>query len=130
MSSFYRIALLITACLAVVLWLTHIYILPELFDDERIFPVWGSIALIFFLSLTALTHFINMNAIGKSQKTFTNALYGGIVIRFFFSIFFIAIYLIINEVRDKVFIVEFLLFYLIFTMFEMYHIVTKLRSEK
>ena len=50
--------------------------------------------------------------------------------RFIFSIFFVVIYLMVNEVRDKIVIVNFLFLYLLFTTFELYHLVTKLRTEK
>ena len=89
---------------------------------------WG--ALVFFAALTTLIYYFGMNALNKSQRTFTNAVYGGVGIRFIFSIFFIVIYLVVNELRDKIFIVEFLLLYLLFTMFEIYHLVSKLRTEK
>lgn len=129
MSQFYRILLMIALLLAGILLLMHEYVLDTEGGTLQN-PSWALVSLAFFTGLTALTHFISSNALDKSQRTFTNALYGGMAIRFFFSIFFIAIYLIVNEVRDRVFIVEFLIFYLIFTMFEIYHIVAKLRSEK
>jgi len=89
---------------------------------------WGG--LVFFFALTSFIYFIGQNALNKSQRTFTNAVYGSMGLRFIFSVFFIVIYLIVNELRDKIFIAEFLLLYLLFTMFEIYHLVAKLRTEK
>jgi len=52
------------------------------------------------------------------------------LIRMFFSIFFITINLIINHVKDKAFILSFMGLYLIFSLFEIFHLVFKLRAEK
>lgn len=97
---------------------------------DSIHSEWTIAALAFFTGLTMLTYYIGNNALDKAQKTFTAAIYGSIGLRFIFSLFFIVIYLIINEVKDRVFIAEFLLLYLFYTMFEIYYLVTKLRSEK
>ena len=97
---------------------------------DSIHSGWTIGALVFFTALTMLTYNIGTNALDKAQKTFTAAIYGSIGLRFIFSLFFIVIYLIINEVKDRVFIAEFLLLYLFYTMFEIYYLVTKLRSEK
>jgi hypothetical protein len=52
------------------------------------------------------------------------------IFRIIISGLFIAIYLIINAERDKAFVVSILLLYLFYTLFEIYHLVTKLRAEK
>jgi len=92
--------------------------------------VWSWMALGFFFGLNLLTHFLSISMLKSSQKSFLTFMYGSIGLRFIFSIFFVVIYLIVNEVRDRIVIVNFLFLYLLFTTFELYHLVTKLRTEK
>ncbi|MFT5725365.1 MAG: cobalamin biosynthesis protein CobD/CbiB [Bacteroidia bacterium] len=89
---------------------------------------WGAMG--FFFGLNLLIHFLSENMAKSSQKSFLTFMYGSIAMRFIFSIFFIVIYLMVNEVRDKIVIVNFLFLYLLFTTFELYHLVAKLRTEK
>ena len=92
--------------------------------------VWSWAALGFFMTLNLLIHFLSINMLKSSQKSFLTFVYGSIAMRFIFSIFFVVIYLMVNEVRDKIVIVNFLILYLLFTTFELYHLVAKLRTEK
>jgi hypothetical protein len=92
--------------------------------------VWSWLAIGFFLALNTIIHFLSQNALKSSQKSFLTFVYGSIGMRFIFSIFFIVIYLIVNDVMDKVVVVNFLILYLLFTTFELYHLVTKLHTEK
>ncbi|MBI1307664.1 MAG: hypothetical protein GC181_13760 [Bacteroidetes bacterium] len=89
---------------------------------------WGALA--FFLSLTLFLNWLGDYMMTKGSRTFLNFVYGSTFIRFIFSIFFIVIYLIVNEVVDKYFIFTFGLLYLFYTAFEIFHLVTKLRAEK
>jgi uncharacterized membrane protein YagU involved in acid resistance len=54
----------------------------------------------------------------------------GTGIRMLFSIIFIAIYLIVSDINSNLFIGYYLFLYLLFTIFEIYHLVHKLRTEK
>ena len=123
-SRFYIYLFILTVVLGAISYTTYSLIL------ERSWSIWSVSALFFFMLLTSLTYFITDMGFRRNSQTFFRGLYGSIGLRFLFSIFFIVIYLIINEVKDKMFIVEFLLFYLFFTMFEIFHLVAKLRSEK
>ncbi|MCB0734887.1 MAG: hypothetical protein H6608_03935 [Flavobacteriales bacterium] len=91
---------------------------------------WSWSALIFFTLLTLFVNWLSERMLNKSQKTFMNFVYGATFLRFIFSIFFIVIYLIVNEVVSKYFIFSFGVFYLFFTSFEIYHLHAKLRAEK
>ena len=113
------LCLVIVSLMILVHWLFHVEI-----------GTWTWIAFGFFSLLTLFLNYLGIRALGKSQKTFLNFLYGSTLIRFIFSIFFIVIYLVINEVIDRPFIFSFLFLYLFFTSFEIYHLVTKLRAEK
>lgn len=91
---------------------------------------WCWIALAFFFMLNLLVRFLAETSLKGSQKSFVTFVYGSTGLRFLFSIFFIAIYLIINDVMDKMVVGTFLFLYLLFTSFELYHLVAKLRTEK
>jgi len=54
----------------------------------------------------------------------------GTGLRMLFSIIFIAMYLVISDIKSNVFVVYYLFLYLLFTIFEIYHLVHKLRTEK
>ncbi|MFT7592085.1 MAG: hypothetical protein ACI9UJ_002014 [bacterium] len=96
----------------------------------QVVSLWSWLAIGFFFALNMLIHFISQTALKSSQKSFLTFMYGSIGLRFIFSIFFIVIYLIVNDIMDKVVIVNFLILYLLFTTFELYHLVAKLRTEK
>lgn len=91
---------------------------------------WTWLGFAFFVSMTIFLYWLAEKAMSRSHKTFLNFVYGSSLIRFIFSIFFIVIYLIINEVAGRSFIFSFLFLYLLFTSFEIFHLVAKLRSEK
>ena len=97
---------------------------------DQLFGPWTWGALAFFFLLTMFINWLSMKALNKSQKTFLNFVYGTTFIRFIFSIFFVVIYLIVNDLVEKPFIFSFVVFYLFYTTFEIYHLVTKLRTEK
>lgn len=88
------------------------------------------LAVLFFALLSWGIYRLSIMALKASNKTFTTVVLGSMLIRMFFSIFFIAISFIITELKDKAFIISFLLLYLIFSMFEIFHLVFKLRAEK
>lgn len=91
---------------------------------------WVWIGLIFFFLLTLVLYKLVDRSLNAKQSTFSTALFGGMLIRFLFSIFFLVIYLIINKEKNLSFILTFLFLYLLFTIFEIVHLVRKLRLEK
>lgn len=92
--------------------------------------IWNWFALGFFFLLNLLVNFLSQTALKGSQKSFVTFVYGSTGIRFIFSIFFIVIYLMVSDIMDKMVIGVFLFLYLLFTSFELYHLVAKLRAEK
>lgn len=87
-------------------------------------------ALGFFTLLTAVTFQWTVSASKLKNNAFVKRFFLNTGLRIFFCGVFLAIYLIISENRDKVFVVTFMLLYLFYTLFEIYHLVTKLRPEK
>lgn len=89
--------------------------------------VWA--ALFFFVFLTWGLYRLAVMSYKTNSKTFTYVVLGSMAIRMIFSIFFIVIYLIFSEERSKVFILSFMLFYILYSMLEILHLVFILRPE-
>jgi hypothetical protein len=87
-------------------------------------------ALIFFTLLTYIIYAIASMGVNRGNKTFIYTAFGTMIIRLLASLFFIFIYLLVNQEKNLSFIISFLSFYLFFTIFEIYHLVRKLRPEK
>ncbi|MFT4522520.1 MAG: hypothetical protein ACI8ZN_001470 [Bacteroidia bacterium] len=97
--------------------------------DEQIENwTWG--AVLFYSLLTLFLYSLSDKLLKSGSKMFITYVYGSTFIRFLFSIFFIIIYLITNDLVSKSFIFSFIGLYLLFTTFEIYHLVVKLRTEK
>ena len=93
--------------------------------------VWYWSALLYYLSLGLIIGKRSHNAIANdSNSAFFMGIMSGTGIRMLFSIIFIAIYLIVSDIKSNLFIGYYLFLYLLFTIFEIYHLVHKLRSEK
>ena len=120
----YLVRVTILALLAGVL----VFGMHRYFEQEVSGWAWASI--LFYYGLNLLVHFVSQTALNGSQQSFIRFVYGTTGMRFIFSIFFIVIYLIINDVMSKYVIGTFLFSYLLFTTFELHYLVTKLRTEK
>lgn len=106
-----------------------IYVIQEFLSLVRMGSyIWYALG--FFCLLTAVIYAIANMGSKASSKTFSTMVFAGMGLRMFFSILFIVIYLIFNPEWTKEFIVGFLILYSFYTMFEIYHLVTKLRTEK
>lgn len=90
--------------------------------------IWYTIG--FFFTLTYSLYHLALMGLNKSQRTFSTAVFGSMTLRFIFSLLFLIICLIISKEKNISFIVSFLLLYLFYTIFEIVHLVRKLRAEK
>jgi hypothetical protein len=90
---------------------------------------WG--ALIYYLTIGVVIGLRTQNAvISESNSQFFTGVMGAIGIRMLLSILFIAIYLMISDIKDTNFIIYYLLLYLFYTIFEISQLVYRLRAEK
>jgi peptidoglycan/LPS O-acetylase OafA/YrhL len=89
---------------------------------------WGSLIFFFALGIgiSAITH----RSIKASNSAFFRGVMGAIGIRMLLGVLFLAIYLIASPLKAREFIVYYLILYLLFTIFEIYQLVSKLRPEK
>lgn len=93
--------------------------------------VWYWSALLYYLLLGLIIGKWSHKAIANdSNSAFFMGIMSGTGIRMLFSIIFIAIYLIVSDIKSNLFIGYYLFLYLLFTIFEIYHLVHKLRTEK
>ena len=93
--------------------------------------VWYWSALLYYLLLGLIIGKRSHKAIANdSNSAFFMGIMSGTGIRMLFSIIFIAIYLIVSDIKSNLFIGYYLFSYLLFTIFEIYHLVHKLRTEK
>lgn len=68
--------------------------------------------------------------LSASNSTFFTGVIGAIGIRLLLCVLFLAIYLIISDLKSKTFIIYYLILYLFYTIFEITQLVSKLRPEK
>jgi len=93
--------------------------------------VWYWSALLYYLLLGLIIGKRSHKAIANdSNSAFFMGIMSGTGIRMLFSIIFIAIYLIVSDIKSNLFIGYYLFLYLLFTIFEIYQLVHKLRTEK
>lgn len=90
---------------------------------------WASLSYYFILGI-GIGWKTQKAVISKSNSQFFAGVMGGTGIRMLLSILFLAIYLIISDIKSMEFIVYYLFLYLLFTIFEIYQLVSKLRPEK
>lgn len=93
--------------------------------------IWYWSALLYYLLLGLILGKRSHKAIkNNSNSAFFIRIMSGTGIRMLFSIIFIAIYLIVSEIKANLFVGYYLFLYLLFTIFEIYQLVHKLRTEK
>jgi uncharacterized membrane protein len=68
--------------------------------------------------------------VSTSNSRFFTGVMGAIGIRMLLCLVFLAIYLIVSDIKSKEFIVFYLSLYLFYTIFEISQLVSKLRTEK
>lgn len=97
-------------------------------DSSQQFWYYGEIAMFFILGLVVKR--LYEGGIGASNSVFYRRAMGASGLRMFFCLIYLLIYVVINELRAMEFFVFFLISYLLFTIFEIYQIVSTLRPEK
>ena len=91
---------------------------------------WFWAALVFYIVLGLGIGWITQRSVNSSNSAFFRGVMGATGLRMILCVLFLAIYLIISDIKAKEFIVYYLILYLFFTMFEIYQLVSKLRAEK
>ena len=106
-----------------------IIILKQLFPGKYIHEaIW--LILIFYIALTAVIHYMTANAANKSNSSFVTAMFGSIGLKLLLSIAFLIFYLLNDRTNTVWFSINFIVLYLFFTAFEIYSILSNLRTLK
>lgn len=87
------------------------------------------LSLIYYSILTAVLHLFIEPAVKKGQKQFQNVYFGATFARMFVSLIFLVIWLLINKGITLPEAVVFLIFYFLFTAFEIVILFPKLRPD-
>lgn len=120
---FIRNLLLISTIVFVITYLLFSFI----GTDEQLWFL-GTIG--FFTLMGLVIGQISQKSVTASNAAFFRGVMGSIGLRMFLSLIFLAIYLVVSELKSTEFIVYFLILYLLYTIFEIYQLVSKLRAEK
>lgn len=90
---------------------------------------WGALA--FYLVAGLVIGMRTQRAVtSDSNSQFFTGVMGSIGLRMLLCIAFLAIYLMVSDLKAKEFIVYYLILYLFYTIFEISQLVSKLRPEK
>ncbi|MBI3232712.1 MAG: hypothetical protein HYZ42_01485 [Bacteroidetes bacterium] len=84
--------------------------------------------IIYFAILNIFVFFIGTLGVGKSNNMFMKSFYTGFYLQLFLSIAGLLIYLIFSKEKSKPFIISYLICYILFTAFEIYHLLITLRA--
>jgi len=87
------------------------------------------ISLVYYYGLSVIIFLVSASGIKKDNKTFITRVYSSIGIRFVFSLGPLLIYLLFAKTKEMSFIISYLLFYFLFTAFEIYFLVVNLRPD-
>ncbi len=123
MKYFYPIIFLLTAAFVVV---SRLLVVAEIVPDDN----WPYAAAGLYLVISLINSLLIRVSMTGKASTFLYAVGGASALRFFLSILFIVSYLIISDKKDVPFVILFMSMYFFFTMFELIHLVAKLRAEK
>jgi len=120
----------ITKIIALTLVIIGLSIVLDSLTTKVNLGMYSWIMPLFYFILTVLSY--SMIYLGKSgrQATFFARMAGGMMLRMFFCVIFIVIYLYISEITKIPVVIYFMLLYFIYTTFEIYDLVYKLRAEK
>ena len=121
---FYLKLILLTVIL-LVLTAGYLYI----FEPGEDMWFWASLSYYFVLGV--LIGWKSQKAVlSKSNSRFFAGVMGSIGIRMLLCVVFLAIYLMVSDLKSNEFVVYYLILYLFYTIFEIYQLVSKLRPEK
>ena len=84
---------------------------------------------VFMVLLTLVIYAVSLRALSMNVKNSMSIIFGSMFFRMFSSLIFLISYLVINDLKDIPYVVGFMCLYLLFQVFEIYHLVTNLRTD-
>jgi hypothetical protein len=104
-------------------------VLQVIFTYTRLLPTSLWWALVFMAVLTVLIYAVSLRALKMSVRNSMSIILGSMFFRMISSLCFLIFYLVINDSKDISYVIGFMLLYLLFQVFEIYHLVTNLRTD-
>ena len=83
----------------------------------------------FMIVITLTIYYISVFSLKMNVKNSMSLIFGSMFFRLFSSLIFVISYLVITGSRDIPYVVGFMLLYLLFQVFEIYHLVVNLRPD-
>ena len=79
---------------------------------------YGWISFAVFAGVTGIVHLVLLNAAEKDPKAFVRGFMAANTIKIFVYLAFLVVFVLVEKTKPVVFIAEFAVFYLVFTVFE------------
>ncbi len=89
--------------------------------------VWN--ILLFFFFLTLVTGFLSQLILKNGKENFAQVVLGGTIFRFFFSLGYILIFVVLGLDNIILFVTNFFAVYLLYLLFDIYGLITNLRPH-
>ena len=104
-------------------------LLQLIFHYTEWLPVSLWYAYAFLVVLTLAIYYLSVFSLKMSVKNSMSLIFGAMFFRLFSSLIFVIGYLVITGSRDISYVVGFMVLYLLFQVFEIYHLVANLRPD-
>ena len=107
---------------------SFVFIIFYFFLQQYYLPIFPFVIL-FFAILTILVHIILLKAAKKKLSNFVNMFMIATVAKLFIHLIFIAVYLLVDKINAKPFVVLYLINYFIFTIYEVWALLLDLKNN-
>ena len=105
-----------------------LYVLRQYTETRLIHPQWWIILIFLYLLSAATSTFINYG-VQRHRKNFNLFFFPALIFRFFASVIFILVMVLIKTEQVLFFVLDFFVLYLLYQMFEITSLMTNLRSH-
>lgn len=104
-------------------------ILQLIFTNTSLLPqsLWWAFA--FMVVITLIIYYISVFSLKMNVKNSMSLIFGSMFFRLFSSLIFLITYMVFTGSRDIPYVVGFMCLYLLFQVFEIYHLVVNLRPD-
>ncbi|MHB1277192.1 MAG: hypothetical protein ACYC1Q_02225 [Bacteroidia bacterium] len=104
-------------------------VLQLIFTNTSLLPVTLWWAYAFMVVITLIIYYISVFSLKMNVKNSMSLIFGSMFFRLFTSLIFLISYLVFTGSRDIPYVVGFMCLYLLFQVFEIYHLVVNLRPD-
>ncbi|HCS21613.1 MAG TPA: hypothetical protein DIW47_13830 [Bacteroidetes bacterium] len=104
-------------------------ILQLIFTNTSLLPkvLWWAFG--YMVVITLIIYYISVFSLKMNVKNSMSLILGSMFFRLFSSLLFLIIYMVITGSRDIPYVVGFMCLYLLFQVFEIYHLLVNLRPD-